>query len=329
MKKNLRNRNFTSVKNHVLPADCRELTEAELILVNGGQQVSDSNAAVAGAQAGDTITRENGQTITLKQSDIDWVKAHSGNSSDEAGTSDLDASGASDKKVTPIHVYGGTGRTSGMNLNGYPEYDHASINTAKESELSDEGKEFIKKYEGYKDSIYDAKNPEHEYKPGDSQENGDWTIGYGHKLTAQELSSGIFDGGITEPQAAEIFEKDVKTIENAAKRKINDYNALSQNKFDALVSVFYNSVKADSFGNDFNKLTEIYGAPMDLRKTDEVKKEISDLFREYCPPADSPISKGIKNRRYNEAQMFLYGDYEVDDTPSYLIPWHAGTTVKE
>ncbi len=132
MKKNLRNRNSVNFQNHVLPADCIELTEAELFLVNGGQQVSDSNAAVAGAQVGDTITRENGQTITLNQGDIDYAKAQiGGNGSGEENSSVPEENGASDKEATKIPVYGGTGRTSGMSLNGYPEYDYESINTAE------------------------------------------------------------------------------------------------------------------------------------------------------------------------------------------------------
>ena len=97
MEKNLRNRNFTSVKNHLLPADCRELTEAELFLVNGGREVENSNAGVANAQVGDTVTRNDNTTVTITQGDIDWAQAHceGGDNSNNGGT------GAGDMEAAP------------------------------------------------------------------------------------------------------------------------------------------------------------------------------------------------------------------------------------
>ncbi|GEM_PF-4002012 len=43
------------ITERLVPSDCRELTEAELILVNGGREVENSNAGVANAQVGDTV----------------------------------------------------------------------------------------------------------------------------------------------------------------------------------------------------------------------------------------------------------------------------------
>ena len=44
---------------------CRELTEEELLLVNGGKKIENSNAAVAEAQVGDSLTRNDGTTVTI------------------------------------------------------------------------------------------------------------------------------------------------------------------------------------------------------------------------------------------------------------------------
>ena len=55
---------------------------------------------------------------------------------------------------------------------------------------------------------------------------------------------------------------------------------------------------------------------------------MSDAFRFHIPPAGDPTNAGIKKRRFNEAQLFMYGDYVYDETPQYLMPWRAGTIVE-
>ena len=132
MKKNLRNRNFTNVKNHVLPADCIELTEAELFLVNGGREVENSNAGVANAQVGDTVTRNDNTTVTITQGDIDWAQAHceGGDNSNngDTGAGDMEAAPNSPSPSAPSSnpsAYGaqsqpgnGSGAPTGMPSNG-------------------------------------------------------------------------------------------------------------------------------------------------------------------------------------------------------------------
>ncbi len=49
---------------------------------------------------------------------------------------------------------------------------------------------------------------------------------------------------------------------------------------------------------------------------------IADGFRHHIPTG--AMNAGIKNRRYNEYQMFTSGDYKCDPMPSHLIPWSAG-----
>ena len=48
----------------------RELTEDELYIVNGGKQIENSDEAVANAQEGDTLTRNDNTTVTITRGDI-------------------------------------------------------------------------------------------------------------------------------------------------------------------------------------------------------------------------------------------------------------------
>ena len=63
---------------------------------------------------------------------------------------------------------------------------------------------------------------------------GNKTIGYGHMLLPGES----FVGGITEPQARELFEKDIARIVGPALARIRV--ELTQNQIDALGSFIYN-----------------------------------------------------------------------------------------
>ena len=121
---------------------------------------------------------------------------------------------------------------------------------------SDKGVEFIKLYEGTHKSgskhvrYDDSKNPD-EAKA---------TIGYGHLIantnidntvysSETELKNGIskseFENGINEARANELLRQDLIKAENGVKRHIKV--PLSQNEFDALVSLSFNS-GADRLG---------------------------------------------------------------------------------
>lgn len=94
-------------------------------------------------------------------------------------------------------------------------------------QLSEKGKTLIKKYEGLKLSAYKC--------PA-----GVWTIGYGH-------TAGVYAGQkITQKQADEIFDKDIKQFEDAVNSLVKV--PLKQGQFDALVSFVYNVGKT-AFAN--------------------------------------------------------------------------------
>ena len=63
----------------------REVTEEELYKINGGAQVENSNEGVANAQVGDTITRNDGTTVTLNAGDIKYAQNQLGNNGGGSG----------------------------------------------------------------------------------------------------------------------------------------------------------------------------------------------------------------------------------------------------
>ena len=103
--------------------------------------------------------------------------------------------------------------------------------------ISDNGINMLKRFEGSvkiggKHVIYDDKTG----KPVDSNKElpKGATIGYGHLIKSGE----DFRKGITEKQATEILRSDILTAEFAVKDNITV--PLSQNQYDALVSLAYN-----------------------------------------------------------------------------------------
>lgn len=85
--------------------------------------------------------------------------------------------------------------------------------------LSDKGKQLIKKYEGCRLKAYKCPR-------------GVWTIGYGHTNNVRP------DDVITQDEANELFKRDVKIFENTINRLVKA--KLNQNQFDALVSFTFN-----------------------------------------------------------------------------------------
>lgn len=62
-----------------------EITGDALFKINGGAEVENSDKGVAGAKPGDTITRENGDVIVIKQIDIDLANEKLGNTENSEG----------------------------------------------------------------------------------------------------------------------------------------------------------------------------------------------------------------------------------------------------
>lgn len=142
--------------------------------------------------------------------------------------------------------------------------------------------DFIKGEEGFRDTAY---------KPisGDR-----WTVGYGFTYIA---AIPVFEGEtITEERAEEILSNLVQnTADQICKSKL-PIN-ISQNQFDAVVSLVYNIGIGNWNGSDTQKMF-ITG------------NNISDRFILWNK-AEGKVVQGLTNRRLKEKAIYDSGDYTV------------------
>lgn len=156
-------------------------------------------------------------------------------------------------------------------------------NKIKTFVTSDQGKEFIKTHESYRDRAY---------KLGD----GMITIGYGH---AERIGDSQFEVGqkISKQEAEQLFREDLKVAENGVKRillKLIDKNPemdINQSMFDAMVSMAFN------MGVRGLATTEFVDA---LANSDNITNA-AELIK------TSRVGNwgGLKKRRQGEYQLFV------------------------
>ena len=86
-------------------------------MINGGKRVENSNEAVANAQVGDTVERNDGKVVTITQGDIDWAKEHTGTGGNEPSqaTPATSESTPESQPSTPTNSSSTTGATSSAN----------------------------------------------------------------------------------------------------------------------------------------------------------------------------------------------------------------------
>lgn len=90
-------------------------------------------------------------------------------------------------------------------------------------EASPKAFELIKKYEGLSLSPY-------------QDAAGYWTVGYGHKIEADEELT----GDLTKDEADYLLQTDVERILNGLRRRLSPHLGLTQNQCDALISLAFN-----------------------------------------------------------------------------------------
>lgn len=134
-----------------------------------------------------------------------------------------------------------------------------------------------------------------------------WTIGYGH------CDETIKEGDtITQEEADALFLSDIAAFEEAVRNIESRYGyELTQNEFDALLSLCYN------FGTHW---VEYYSSSWRLAryiKNDFHKVEpleLVDSMAVLCN-AGTVIYEGLISRRFEEAKILLYGVYPGDELP--------------
>jgi lysozyme len=184
--------------------------------------------------------------------------------------------------------------------------------TKKTAKISPVGLEFIKKGEGHYGKVYDdLSSKTKKYSWGSSWNNrnfkGTPTIGYGHVVWSKWVDERsrwtdyLHSGSsfLTKDQAHKLLVADLPRYEKPVRSYLNDKAKFTQNMWDALISMAYNtgpyakSIKKVSRAINEGKYNEaadiIRGGPQQTRKKDGTLIYL----------------KGLTNRRNKEADLFL------------------------
>lgn len=160
--------------------------------------------------------------------------------------------------------------------------------------ISDNGINMLKRFEGCvkigdKHVVYDDKTG----KPVNSDEKlpKGATIGYGHLIKSGE----DFKNGITERQATEILRLDILTAERAVKDNITV--PLSQNQYDALVSLAYN-IGAKNFAD-----STVVKYVNDSNYHDAKYRTLESAWKAWNKSGGMKMT-GLSNRRHQEFKLF-------------------------
>ncbi|MCQ2577755.1 MAG: hypothetical protein MJ176_04400 [Treponema sp.] len=78
---------YKPLDNYDFSGYAEEISGDALFKINGGAEIENSNKGVANAKPGDTLTRNDGTTVTITQGDIDWAKKQVGESETTATNS--------------------------------------------------------------------------------------------------------------------------------------------------------------------------------------------------------------------------------------------------
>lgn len=159
-------------------------------------------------------------------------------------------------------------------------------------ETSEAGLSMIKQFEGFSQYAY-----------ADSKQ---WTIGYGVACDPSD-----YPDGITKAEADELLRTSVEIFENSVSRYANQYGiSLSQNQFDALVSITYN------LGTSW--INPSYRFWMMLRNGIEnyTDNQIASALGVWCHVGKT-ISTGLIQRRITETRVFLDGDYAGSSSTNF------------
>jgi GH24 family phage-related lysozyme (muramidase) len=156
----------------------------------------------------------------------------------------------------------------------------AEAQARAQQQVSQAGQDFIKGYESLSLTVYDASKGK--------VKGGDWTIGYGHKTTKDA-------GAITLPEAEALFQGDVARMASHVSADLNV--PVSQNQFDALVSLRFNA--------GANAITPPVS---DLNRTGHAT--MGDFTNHYITGGGVPM-RGLELRRAAEWRIFSEGVYDA------------------
>ncbi|NNU16265.1 lysozyme [Parvularcula sp. ZS-1/3] len=165
-------------------------------------------------------------------------------------------------------------------------------------DISNRGLNLIKEFEGLELEAY-------------QDIVGVWTIGYGHTSMAgpPEVKPGM---EITEAEASEILRRDLGQYENGVERAVKV--EITQNMFDALVSLTYNIGVNAMKGSTF------------IKRINNRDYEGAAEAMKWWNKAGGRVVAGLKRRREAEAALFLEG-YSPEDTD--ILDDQRGAPIEE
>lgn len=172
-------------------------------------------------------------------------------------------------------------------------------------ELSDQGIELLRRFEGCRLVVY-------------LDIAGKPTIGIGHLLSPREIEEGVFASGITEDQAVALLRADTASAANAVKRLVKV--PLTGNEFDVLVSFVFNegggALATSTLLAQLNK--GLYATvPAELLRWDK-----------FTDPKTGRLlpSPGLALRRRAEGHVWSYGH---DDNDAAILAADAARVLDE
>ncbi len=86
---------YIDLENYDYSSFARDMTEEELLTVNGGKEIANTNEAVANAKPGDTLTRSDNTTVVITEGDIKWAQEQISSPSTTSTTTTTETSSSS------------------------------------------------------------------------------------------------------------------------------------------------------------------------------------------------------------------------------------------
>lgn len=160
--------------------------------------------------------------------------------------------------------------------------------------ITEDGLNLIKRFEGF--------------SPTAMADGGQWSIGYGNACDPAD-----YPNGITEEEASQLLADSIVDFEDYVNNFLNRYGVtVSQNEFDALVSITYN------LGPSWIHSSYRFWSMLINGLKNYTDNEIASAIGVWCH-VGTQIHTGILQRRITEIRLFLYGDYATSPNFKYLI----------
>jgi GH24 family phage-related lysozyme (muramidase) len=159
------------------------------------------------------------------------------------------------------------------------------VKSPEDMEISPKGLEFIMKWEGFEEGLY-------------NDAGGHCTIGYGHLVHRGPCNGDDselrFVDGINKEKAKSLLSVDVMVAEEVVRDLVKI--KVTQSQFDALVSLAFN------WGKD-----NMSKSPKITMLNDGLYFETGQHFNKGPITSSGVVLQGLITRRYQESQLFLYG----------------------